>query len=159
MSAPSATGETPPPERPPAQYEFDRDQNALMGDLGAKMQFVGMLSIVIGAIVLVGSVLTVNVFSLGNLIAGLLYIALGAWTRAAGEEFRDVVRTKGADITHLMDALANIRRIYTLFYWICLVAIALMVISLLFLVLWYSFADEPAVAVTRAIRMQDVLAS
>ena len=84
----SASGESdgPRPERPPGQYEFDKDQNALMGDLGSKMQFVGMFSIVIGALVLMGGVLAANAesFNPGGFIAGLLYIALGAWTRSAG---------------------------------------------------------------------------
>ncbi len=107
-----------------------------MGDLGSKMQFVGMFSIVIGAIVLMGAVLTVNAnaFGLGDFIAGLLYIAIGAWTRAAGVGMSRVVQTRGSDVTHLMDALANVRRIYTLFYWICLVAIALMILSLLIVI-------------------------
>lgn len=137
----------PPPPR--GQYEFDREQNALLGDLGSKMQFVGMFAIVIGSLVLVGGVLAANseAFNPGAFISGLLYIAIGAWTRSAGASFRDVVTTKGADITHLIEALGDVRRVYTLFYWICIFAIALLVISLLVMLYWTSFHAAPQVAV------------
>lgn len=147
----NADPEAPTPGKPPGQYEFNAEQNALMGDLGAKMQFVGMFAVVIGALVLMGGVLTVNAAprNPGAFIAGLLYIALGAWTRSAGSAFRDVVETRGADITHLMEALGDVRRIYTLFTWICIIAIALLAISLLLVVYWNAF--PPARPVTALI--------
>ena len=129
-------------ERPSSQYEFDAAQNALLGDLGLKMRFVGMFALVIGVLVLLGSVLALNtninasVYDLsGAFISGLLYIVLGAWTRSAGASFTRVVATKGADISHLMDALADVRQVYTLFYWICVLSIALLIISLILLAL------------------------
>lgn len=153
MSA-SAEHEGPGPESPAGQYEFDRGQNALLGDLGSKMQFVGLFAIVIGSLVIVGSILTANArpFNLGPLISGILYIALGAWTRSAGTSFREVVTTKGADITHLMDALGDVRRVYTLFYWICLFAIAFLVLSLLIVLYWTTLDAAPPVAVLEPIR-------
>ncbi len=145
MSAPDA-GESPTPDQSTTgQYEFGADQNAIMGDLGSKMQFVGMFTIVIGTLGLIGGVLALNTDatrSPGIFIMSLLYIAIGAWTRSAGAGFRQIVATRGADITHLMDALSNVRRVYSLFYWICIIAIALLVISMLIMVFW-SAGPEP----------------
>lgn len=147
MSAPE-TFPTSTDEDSRPQYEFDRTQNALIGDLGSKMRFVGMFSIVIGILVLLGGVLAANpeAFNPGGLISGLLYIAIGAWTRSAGAAFHEVVATKGADITHLMNALTDVRRIYTLVYWICILAIALLVLSLIVVVAWSSLYPEVEMA-------------
>jgi len=138
MSGTTPSG--PPPAGPPEapQFEFNAEQNALMGDLGAKMQFVGTFAIVIGVLGLIGGVLVLNTraFNPGALILSLLDIAVGAWIRSAGGAFREVVQTRGADITHLMDALGDLRRVAALFYWIGILTIALLVISLILLAIY-----------------------
>jgi hypothetical protein len=48
---------------------------------------------------------------------------MGVWTERAGAQFRTVVVTEGRDIRHLMHALEDLRRLYTLQFWICLAAI------------------------------------
>lgn len=153
MSGPAAS-EPPPPPGPP-QYEFNAEQNALMGDLGAKMQFVGTFAIVIGVLGLVGGVMVLNTraFNPGALILSLLDIAVGAWIRSAGGAFREVVQTRGADVTHLMDALGAVRRVVALFYWIGIIAIALLVISLILVALYPDGAGRIPGAVAMAISM------
>jgi hypothetical protein len=117
------------PTRP--QYEFDPEQNALIGSLAAKMRFVGLVLIALGVLALLGSAATFRDVRDGNLIIfGLLQVIIGVWTRSAASSFRQVVETKGSDITHLMDALDDLRKLYALQYWLVILAAVLLVVSL-----------------------------
>jgi hypothetical protein len=46
----------------------------------------------------------------------LIYLLVGVWTRQAAGSFRMIVDTQGNDISHLMNALAALNRMYTLIY-------------------------------------------
>jgi hypothetical protein len=59
-------------------------------------------------------------------VNGLLYLLLGVWTRSAGGSFKKIVRTTGSDISHLMEALSSLNKLYSLLY-------ALILIGLMFL--------------------------
>jgi hypothetical protein len=48
------------------------------------------------------------------------------WTRSAGRSFQQVVDTTGSDVRHLMDALAELNKMYALIY--TLIAIGLLVL-------------------------------
>jgi hypothetical protein len=64
--------------------------------------------------------------------AGFLIAAIGAWTRRAGVEFQLVAETSGKDISHVMGALDNLRKLYRVQYWILLVALIFFVLVLVF---------------------------
>ncbi|EAW34528.1 hypothetical protein [Lyngbya sp. PCC 8106] len=123
----------------PSGYEFSTSQNELIGDLAKKMNFVAILLIVIGILGIVVGV--VNLFTglaasektvivLNNLIQGFFSLLIGTWTRNAAKAFKQIVTTAGTDIENLMIALGELRKLYTLQYW--LVIIALVFFAILF---------------------------
>jgi hypothetical protein len=123
----------------PSGYEFSSSQNELIGDLAKKMNFVAILLIVIGVLGIVVGV--VNLFTalaasektvivLNNLIQGFFSLLIGTWTRNAAKAFKQIVTTAGTDIENLMLALGELRKLYTLQYW--LVIIALVFFAILF---------------------------
>jgi hypothetical protein len=62
----------------------------------------------------------------------LFYLALGTWTSRSAQAFRQIVSTKGQDISHLMDALDNLRKLYGLLglivkVYVVIVAVAVVV--------------------------------
>ncbi|QEH38517.1 hypothetical protein OJF2_71200 [Aquisphaera giovannonii] len=119
------------PER--GQYEFSYADNATIHDLGSKMSFVGFFMLGIGLFFFgTGIVRWVQDRNLevGMLFLSLLFMVVGIWTHRGGREFLDVARTHGNDISHLMVALANLRRFYTLLYLLFFVALIFAVIQL-----------------------------
>ncbi len=130
MSSPIEKEKAPEPNPnvgPSSQYEFAPAQNALIGSLADKMTFVGLFGLSLGLLALLAGIAR---FDPAALILGLVYILVGVWTRSAGGSFREVVRTHGADISHLMNALESLRKFYSLMYWLGIVAIAALVILL-----------------------------
>lgn len=127
MSSPAAS----------AEYEFDAAQNTMLGDLSSKMRFVGLILIIVGALSLVGGILaTVRgggtaALSEGitSLISGVLYAIVGVWTRKAAASFQQIVDTEGQDIINLSSALAELLKLYTLEFWIMVIALVLFVVG------------------------------
>jgi hypothetical protein len=64
--------------------------------------------------------------AISSAVNGLLYVLIGMWTRSAGRSFQQVVDTTGSDIQHLMNALAELNKMYALIY--TLIAIGLLVL-------------------------------
>jgi hypothetical protein len=108
-----------------SQYEFTAEQNVTVGDLAAKMRFVGLFLILGGVL----ECLLVFAGHFGGLIAGLVNILLGVWTRSAADSFQQIVTTQGRDITHLMQALGDLLRMYRLQYTLLVIALVLLVVA------------------------------
>jgi hypothetical protein len=117
----------PPSDLTPApQYEFTPGQNVVIGDLARKMSLVGMVLIVIGVLSILGALgRLIGGYFEGGFLGGLLFILIGVWTRGAADDFRMIVSTEGRDVTHLMRALENLRKMYDLIYIVIVVMIAL----------------------------------
>src|SRR5262245_6697961 len=141
-------------------YEFTKDQNDLIGSLAGKMKFVGLITLVFGILYLLSAVLVLAAifqdklpaevvqrvpedvrhslpktqFLWGifvqSLVGGLIFSMIGVWTRAAADSFRQIVDTTGRDITHLMNALESLHKMYSLIYTLIVICILLMVIGL-----------------------------
>lgn len=135
-------------------YEFDSSQNQLIQDLAQKMRLVSYFLIVLGSIIILGGLFTlVNAFRLvsgyqgaesivrqslvsmtgngvGNVIQGTIQILIGSWTLNAARSFRLIVDTQGNDITNLMGALGELRKLYTLQYWVVLIGLIVLVLAL-----------------------------
>ncbi|MDP2885743.1 MAG: hypothetical protein Q8P51_12070 [Ignavibacteria bacterium] len=97
------------------------------------MKFVGIFYVI--ASVLMGLAGLVALF-IAPLI-GVLYLILltpqlliGIWTINAASSFKLVVDTRGHDIPHLMNALTSLRKLYTLMFWLLIVALAFMVVAI-----------------------------
>jgi hypothetical protein len=155
----SAQGsELPAAPSPPGQYEFSAAENVTLGALAGKMRFVGLFLAVVGVIylLLAGSIIVMSIagqgvsvtetktpagttvvarrlgveHSIGYIIGGLLYLFMGMWTGNSAAAFRRIVDTQGSDIRHLMEAVNNLRKLYTLQYWLILLALIAMAVTL-----------------------------
>jgi hypothetical protein len=116
-----------------AQYEFSFVENATIAKLGSKMSFVGLFMLGIGLFFFVSGL--VRWVQTRNLEVSILFLALmfmvvGIWTQRAGREFLKVAETEGNDLSHLMDALANLLKFYTLLYLLFFVALVFAIIQL-----------------------------
>ena len=60
-----------------------------------------------------------------GLIAGIVYLLIGVWTNNAASSFRKIVGTRGRDVTNLMDALGNLRSVYSLQRILIIIALVL----------------------------------
>jgi|SRR5579864_1876294 len=109
------------------EYEFSARENEIIGNLASKLFFVGLFMLVIAVLVIVQGLVKHEV---GHVIFALIYLCIGSLLVVAASSFKDVVRTRGRDITLLMDALDKLRWIYTIQCWFILIAIILMVILL-----------------------------
>jgi hypothetical protein len=97
------------------------------------MKFVGIFYVI--ASVLIGLAGLAALF-IAPLI-GVLYLILltpqlliGIWTINAASSFKLVVDTRGHDIPHLMNALTSLRKLYTLMFWLLIVALVFMVVAI-----------------------------
>jgi hypothetical protein len=99
-------------------YEFADEQKESFRALAASMSFVGVCTMLFGALS--------GVFFVGALYAGLFPLALGTaassalcliiawWTVTAGRSLSALVATRGRDVEHLMKAVAQLRRLFGL---------------------------------------------
>jgi hypothetical protein len=112
-----------PPQADPAEgdtFEFSPEQNLLFAALGSRMQFVGFFTLGLGVVAVLMDLGRKNG---GLILAGVLYGLIGLWTARAGSQFRSVAWTRAHDISHLMAAVRDLKKMYTLQYWICLIAL------------------------------------
>ncbi|MEW6491162.1 MAG: hypothetical protein AB1589_01235 [Cyanobacteriota bacterium] len=116
------------------QYEFSSSQNQLIKQLADKMRFVsyflisvGVLNAIIGIIGLFSTALR---GSFGEIITGILLSLLGFWTNKASISFKRIVNTQGSDIENLMGALSELRKLYTLQYWLLIITLIFIVIGI-----------------------------
>ena len=109
------------------QYEFDNSQNELILDLSKKMRFVAYFLMALGILAVVFGIVGLDV---GSIIQGIVQFLIGLWTVNAASLFRQIVETRGNDIVNLMGALAELRKLYTLQYWVLIIALIFMAIAL-----------------------------
>jgi hypothetical protein len=119
-----------PPKPPQYGYEFTPPQNQTICRLSSKMKFVGVFYFVAAA--LFGALGVVTYFFIP--LAAIVYVVamipellIGVWTTKAASSFRNIVDTKGHDIPHLMNAVISLRKLYTLQYWLLIIALVLIV--------------------------------
>jgi hypothetical protein len=63
-------------------------------------------------------------------LAGLIFTMIGVWTRSAASSFREIVATTGRDISHLMNALGSLHKMYSLLYTLIIITILAFLIAL-----------------------------
>lgn len=109
------------------QYEFSPEQNSILLDLANKMKFVGIFEIVLGAIY----VLTAFGGMIQNIGSGIVQVLLGYLTLNASKFFLNIVQTEGNDITHLMSAMLELKKLYSIQFWMNIILIVFVVIGLI----------------------------
>jgi len=121
-------------------YEFTKSQNELIGDLGKKMNFVGILTIIGGILSLIMGIASLFIPGFGtglgqagapgqagitldfsSFLQGLFLLITGLWIRNAAQSFKRVVDTTGSDIENILGALGELRKLYNLQYWLAIV--------------------------------------
>lgn len=120
------------------QYEFSSSQNELIKHLADKMRFVAYFLIATGALGVLGGLLSLQRGGVGNIISAVVYILIGVWTNSASSSFHRIVDTQGNDIENLMGALGELRKLYTLQYWLLIVALIFIAIALVFSLILFS---------------------
>jgi hypothetical protein len=120
------------------RFEFGPEHGTLIGDLGSKMHFVGLLTVILGVIALLSGLLNrpkgegITGASIVAVLSALFLGAVGVWLMRSGREFLLVSRTEGADIPHLMRALENLRRLFALQYNLAWFGLFLLVLAIIF---------------------------
>jgi hypothetical protein len=109
------------------QYEFSPEQNSILLDLANKMKFVGIFEIVLGGIY----VLTAVGGMFQNIGSGIVQVFLGYLTLNASKFFLNIVQTEGNDITHLMSAMLELKKLYSIQFWLNIILIVFVVIGLI----------------------------
>ena len=113
------------------RYEFNQSHNHLIKDLAQKMRFVSYFLIALGVLLIIGGIVSVRSGLISGIINGVLQILIGFWTTKAASSFNLIADTQGNDIENLMIALEQLRKLYTLQYWLILIALIFIVIALI----------------------------
>lgn len=112
-------------------YEFDSGQNELIGTLAKRMKWVAWFMMFFAAVAAIVGVTTWADDGVSAIVQAVLMLVVAVWTRKAAAAFDGIVRTEGSDIANLMDALGELKKLYTLQYWVIIVAIVFVLIALL----------------------------
>jgi hypothetical protein len=118
-----------------APSEFTAEQNLVIGQLAVRMQTVGI------ALMTVAMLLGAKALASGPgsgtawMQAGILLVLIGLWSFRSGRCLSRVRHTQGNDLGHLMSALGEIRNLYELQFWMLVMAVVLLALSVLVAVL------------------------
>jgi hypothetical protein len=108
-------------------YEFSPDEDKLFHDLAAKMRLVGWVYLLVSAL---GIGLMVVYWIKGRPtidLSSVVLLFVGGWTLSAARSFAKVAETHGRDVPHVLEALRDLHKLYTLLYWVILAAIFLVI--------------------------------
>ena len=115
------------------QYEFNSSQNELISDLATKMRFVAYFSVAFGVLSAIGGLIQ---FDVAVLIQGTIAIIIGIWTVKAASSFKKIVDTNGNDIELLIGALSELRKLYSLEYWLLIIGLVFLAIALVLTIIF-----------------------
>ena len=120
---------SPPVVVIPTTYEFTQKQNALVRALATRMRLVGAGLLAVAVMLLAVAVFgRVDVPSLLTVL-GVVLGCIGFWSIRAAVEMRAIVRTRGADIPHLIRALGELRKLYDVQLWVIAALVLLVALS------------------------------
>jgi hypothetical protein len=115
-AAPHPPAPRVPSAPPPGEFEFSEQHKEAMAALAASMSFVGVCVMLLGfmsATFALGAAYGGYVAIAGGLLAGgSVCLPLGWWATSAGRSLSALVRTRGRDVAHLMDAVTQLRRLF-----------------------------------------------
>lgn len=125
----------------PQNYEFNESENSIFADVASKMSAVGFFSIFFGLLNIALSLVylfqisqsgdsRITMQGIGGISQGLVLLLVGSWTKKAGTSFKQIVDSRGQDIRNLMDAMSSLRKLYTLQYWLLVIALVIVAIAL-----------------------------
>ena len=94
------------------------------------MRFVGYFLIAIGVLLILAGIINFRAGGFSTIIQGIVQLIVGIWTAKAATSFQLIVKTQGSDIENLMSALGELRKLYTLQYWVFIIALILIAIGI-----------------------------
>jgi hypothetical protein len=109
------------------QYEFSEEENILVGSLAKKMKFVGIFGIIFGVLEILQGIFSDKT----AIVQGLISIIIGIWTTKASESFQKIVDTQGNDISYLLGALDQLKKLFSLQYWTYLIGAIIVIITII----------------------------
>jgi|LauGreSuBDMM15SN_2_FD.fasta_scaffold119302_2 hypothetical protein len=109
------------------QYEFSEKENILVGSLAKKMKFVGIFGIIFGILEILQGIFSDKT----AIVQGLISIIIGIWTTKASESFQKIVDTQGNDISYLLGALDQLKKLFSLQYWTYLIGAIIVIITII----------------------------
>jgi hypothetical protein len=112
----ASAGGSAAPAGATAEFEFSEEHKEALAALAASASFVGVCVMLLGfmsatfaAAALYASFAAVG----GGLFAGAcVCMPLGWWAMSAGRSLSALVRTRGRDVAHLMEAVVQLRRLF-----------------------------------------------
>lgn len=120
---------------PEKNYEFDSSQNETIFTLAKSLQFVGAVTLLLAILFVLGMLRAFSESDWGDAISHGMSVAftlaMGSLTYKAGREFQAIVATSGKDISHLMTALENLRKVYSVLSWIIILFALLLTVVLI----------------------------
>jgi glycerol uptake facilitator-like aquaporin len=128
QAADEATQRVPEPSG--AEFEFGDRENAVFLGLSAKMNFVGLFTVAVGIFIILLGILSDHH---EPIIPGALYALIGIWTQRASGSFRNIAATRGQDVSHLMLALQDLTKPYSVLFWICCLSLVGSLVAAFFL--------------------------
>jgi hypothetical protein len=111
-------------------YEFTSAQNQLIGALASRMKFVAIFFIVLGGIAAIAGLFSMPQ-GIVTIFMAAFYILIGIWTIKAANSFKKIVDTAESDISYLMNALSELKKLYTLQYVLVIIAIIFLAVAML----------------------------
>jgi len=117
------------------QYEFTVDQNKLFASMGKKTGVISFLFFGFAVLTLAGIALSLNKLTISNMVFdGVLFVvfaSIGRFNRKVSADFEKIVKTEGNDVALLMEAIASLKKLYTVQIWMFGVVFALAVLALM----------------------------
>lgn len=115
---------------PPAgQYEFNEAENAVFTNLGNAVRLVGTMALALGTLMVLGFFVLLYRHKVGHaslsLVQGTVMLVMGIWCRDVSVPINLIVTSAGSDITHLMNAMQKLHKIYSLTQTLLLASIML----------------------------------
>ncbi len=112
-----------------SNYEFTTEQNSLIMKLSRVMSLLGYLSVLVALVALSKSFNPIDII---QLFSSTLFLVIGFSTIYAAVFLKNIVKSKGNDISNLMNALNNFYVAYTTQLFAIVVALVMIIISLVF---------------------------
>ena len=115
-----------PTYRTEREYEFTPEQNDTIARLSDAMRWVSVPMLALGALCMVNLIMSLvwlvqtksyqDWHAIGTMLyllfSTLLFLAFAVWTSRSSFEFQQITETRGQDISHLMGALDDLRKVY-----------------------------------------------
>lgn len=143
-------------ELPSAEYEFNSIQNELLWKLAAKMRNVAYFWMVMGTLAAISGIIDLMIqspnllqlgidifinrkefnipealkFIFGFLLPPSYILFIGAATVKAARKLRQIVHSDGNDVTYLMKALRNLDTVFSLYYQLAVLLVAIIWINI-----------------------------